>query len=49
MSVRTEVLDSGIGSLTFARPPLNILTQSLLAEVRDGLVRLAGEIGRAHV
>jgi cyclohexa-1,5-dienecarbonyl-CoA hydratase len=43
MSVRTEVLDSGIGSLTFARPPLNILTQSLLAEIRGGLARLGTE------
>lgn len=43
MSVRTEVLETGIGSLTFGHPPLNILTQALLAEMRDGLARLSGE------
>ena len=43
MSVRTELREHGIGTLIFARPPLNILTQSLLAEMRDALARLSGE------
>lgn len=43
MSVHTGLLDSGIGTLTFGRPPHNILTQALLAEMREGLRRLAAE------
>jgi cyclohexa-1,5-dienecarbonyl-CoA hydratase len=45
MPVRTAVSEGGIGTLTFANPPLNILTQALLAEMRDALARLTGERG----
>jgi cyclohexa-1,5-dienecarbonyl-CoA hydratase len=41
MSVRTSVAENGIVTLTFARPPLNILSQALLAELREALARLA--------
>ena len=43
MMVRTAVSESGIGTITFAHPPLNILTQALLAEFSDALSRLAEE------
>jgi cyclohexa-1,5-dienecarbonyl-CoA hydratase len=43
LNVRTELLDAGIGALTFGAPPLNILTRALLAELRGGLERLCGE------
>lgn len=39
--VRTEIAENGIGTLLFARPPLNVLTQSLLAEMRSALARLS--------
>ncbi len=42
MTIRT-VLHDGIGTLTLCHPPLNILTQAMLAEMRDGLTRLAAE------
>jgi cyclohexa-1,5-dienecarbonyl-CoA hydratase len=43
LNVRAELLDAGIGALTFGAPPLNILTRALLAELRGGLARLCGE------
>jgi cyclohexa-1,5-dienecarbonyl-CoA hydratase len=39
--VSTRIHENGVGTLTFDRPPLNILTQALLAEMRDGLAALA--------
>jgi cyclohexa-1,5-dienecarbonyl-CoA hydratase len=33
--------DDGVGTITFAHPPLNILTQSLLAEMREALARVS--------
>ena len=42
MTTRTELAD-GIGTLMLCRPPLNILTQEMLAELRGSLARLAGE------
>jgi len=48
MTIRTAVTDNGVGTITFADPPLNILTQSALAGLRDALAQLAEE-GRARV
>ena len=36
MTIRTTV-EEGIGTLTLCHPPLNILTQAMLAEMRDAL------------
>lgn len=41
MTVTTRIDGSGIGTLVMSHPPLNILTQALLAEMRQGLARLA--------
>src|SRR5512134_1011454 len=41
--VRTAVAESGIGTITFAHPPLNILTQALLDDLRLRLALLADE------
>jgi cyclohexa-1,5-dienecarbonyl-CoA hydratase len=43
MSVRIEMSDPGIGWLGFGAPPLNILTRTLLGEIRGALARLSGE------
>jgi len=44
MTIKTRVED-GIGTLTLAHPPLNILTQAMLAEMRAALERLAADRG----
>ena len=41
MTVTTRIDGSGIGRLVLSNPPLNILTQALLAEMRQGLAKLA--------
>ena len=43
MNVQARVLDGGIGMVTLNNPPLNILTQALLAEMRVTLDQLAIE------
>jgi cyclohexa-1,5-dienecarbonyl-CoA hydratase len=45
MSVRVE-LDDGVGRLTLAAPPLNILSCALMEELRAGLGELAGSGAR---
>jgi cyclohexa-1,5-dienecarbonyl-CoA hydratase len=41
----TTRLHDGVATLTLAHPPLNILTQAVLAELRSALARLNGEPG----
>jgi cyclohexa-1,5-dienecarbonyl-CoA hydratase len=41
MTVTNRVDGSGVGTLVFSNPPLNILTQALLADIRAGLAELA--------
>ena len=43
MSVRSTVTDDGIGTILFSHPPLNILTQAVLAELREGLARVSAD------
>ena len=43
--VRTERAENGLATLSFARPPLNILTQELLGEMRAELAGLARDTG----
>lgn len=40
MTIKTTAAD-GIGTLTLDRPPLNILSRAMLAELRDGLGEMA--------
>jgi cyclohexa-1,5-dienecarbonyl-CoA hydratase len=42
MTIQTRFED-GVGTLTLCRPPLNILTRALLAELRDALQHMARE------
>jgi cyclohexa-1,5-dienecarbonyl-CoA hydratase len=39
------IIDDGIGALTLSQPPLNILTRSVLGEIREALERLVAERG----
>lgn len=43
MSVRIERYETGIAAITFGRPPLNVLTQALLGELREALAGLGVE------